>query len=268
MIPYSEISKEGPLLHLAHANAYPFGCYTSFLKPFADKYNIIGMHTRAMWPDSAPSSIKNWEVFGDDLIEFFSERSFTGAIGIGHSMGAIYSLLAARKRPELFQKIIMIDPVILPPAIYYAMKMPDFIKKRMNPLMLSAERRKDRWNTKEEAIEYLKSKKVYQRFHPESFEDFVNHGLKEEEGTVRLAFPREWEAKIYSSVTNIWSLLKKPPCPLVIIRAQYSDVINDKGWEQIKLKTANAEFINFEKAGHLIPMEKPYELGKLIKAYL
>ncbi len=268
MIPFTQISQKGEALHFAHANAYPLSCYRSFLSPFTEKYAVCGMHARPLWEESKSQKFNDWEEFGQDLIHCFEEQQLSNVIGVGHSMGAIYSLIAANKRPELFKKLILIDPVIIPQKAYKFTQFPYFLKKRMMPMVKIALRRKDSWDTKEEARAYFESKRFIQKFHPEAFEDFIEGGLKEKNGKFTLAFPKKWEGKIYSSVIDVWSILKRPPCPLIIIRGDNSNVISSEIWENIKRNTPNSTFINMTNVGHLIPMEKPKELAHIMLSQL
>ena len=48
----------------------------------------------------------------DELIDEVEAKYDHPIIGLGHSSGAATTLLAAAKRPELFEKIILLDPVV------------------------------------------------------------------------------------------------------------------------------------------------------------
>jgi pimeloyl-ACP methyl ester carboxylesterase len=264
MIPFTKFSEKGEHLHFAHANGYPSGCYGSFLKPFFKDYRVIGMHARPLWNIKHASAFSNWKKFADDYINFCEEQALYDIVGMGHSMGAISSLIAAHNKQGLFKKLVLIDPVITPPHFEKVSLLPFFLAKRFNPMVKIALRRKNHWDSKEEAIEYFKSKKTYRRFDEDSFGDFIEHGLCQKDGKWRLTYPRELEAKVYSSVPSVWHILKNPPCPLIILRAEYSNVINDQVWRQIKSVTPNSTFIEVSRVGHMMPLEKSRQLAQLI----
>ena len=54
MIPFQNFGGQGEVLHFAHANAYPPGCYQQLLKPFQKHFQVIAMHQRPLWPESEP----------------------------------------------------------------------------------------------------------------------------------------------------------------------------------------------------------------------
>ncbi|MEE9374333.1 MAG: alpha/beta hydrolase [Saprospiraceae bacterium] len=268
MIPFTEFSKSGDVVHFAHANGYPPECYKTFLNAFSENNKVIGMNARPLWPRESPQLLKNWKLFAKDLAVFFNEQNLKEIIGIGHSMGGVSSLIAAAENPTLFSKLILIDPVIVHPQAYIMSRLPFFLSKRLVPMIKVAMRRRNEWESIEEARLYFKSKKAFSRFQESSFNDFIDHGLKERDGKIVLAYPKEWEARVYSTLTSVWPILKKPPCPLVIIRGQYSNVMNDPTWQLIKNVTLNATFINMNKMGHMMPFERPFHLGQVIKPFI
>lgn len=268
MIPYTEFSKGNPIIHFAHANGYPSKTYGKFLQAFIDSYGVIAMDARPMWEGAQPSGLKSWNLLASDMAQFLKERGLKDVIGMGHSMGGVASLICAANNPGLFRQLILIDPVIIDPKGYLMMKMPSFIKNRILPMIKIASRRKYKWESRAEAIAFFKSKKVYARFDDDAFTDFIEHGLKEDGDGLTLAYTREWESKIYSSLTNVWPIIKNPPCPLVIVRAQYSDVMTPSVWPKIKKTAKNTTFINVQDVGHMMPMEKPELVAQLINEVL
>lgn len=60
--------------------------------------------------------------------DFGGEEGLSQVVGAGHSMGAVATMFAALKQPSLFTKLVLIEPVILPP---------DFIAQaRLQPELL------------------------------------------------------------------------------------------------------------------------------------
>lgn len=268
MIPFKTYGNGDRLVHFAHANAYPIGCYTPFLSHFTHAYSFKAIESRPLWKDQKVSQLNNWQLFADDLIQFFGEQDLKGVVGMGHSMGAVYSLLAANKNPGMFRKLIMLDPVVLPQKFYKLIRLPFALKKRMLPMIKIASKRRDKWSNREEARAYFLSKKIFQRFEEQAFDAFIEYGLKEESGKVRLAYPREWEARVYGTATSIWHLLAKPPCPIVVVKAQHSDVITADTWQKWMDMSSDTVFFEMANVGHLMPFEKPRQLAQLINPYV
>jgi hypothetical protein len=45
-IPFHDFGGDGPVLHFAHANAYPPGCYQQFIAPFLAHYHVTAIYHR------------------------------------------------------------------------------------------------------------------------------------------------------------------------------------------------------------------------------
>lgn len=250
--------EEDGVIQFLHANAYTPGCYAQMFKALSN-YKVIAPKQRPLWKDSDDSSLTSWSVLADDIIVHMDEVGRKDVIGIGHSMGGVASWLAAIKRPDLFSRLILIDPVILPLSYTLGIQwMPMSLKRKYVPIVKVASRRRDTWTDRASAKKYFLSKKVFQRFDSQALEDFIEHGLKTHvDGGVGLAYPRAWEARVYGTAPYLWRKLGKSPCPITVIRAQYSDVIGEESWAKIKSSLSKGHFIQADGAGHLVPFEQP-----------
>lgn len=270
MIEFEDFGGQGKTLHFAHANAYSINTYSYFLNLLSSDYQTIGMHQRPMWSDIDPNSFTDWQELAEDLIGFLEQQKLTKIYALGHSMGGIATLLASIKRPDLFEKIILIDPVILPEMVYQAMGMTSIEdRQKMNPMVNIAMNRRNRWASIEEARTYFESKTFYKRFCQEAKNDFLHHGIKKDKEGFTLSYSREWEARIYSTVTNPWEALREINTDTMIIKAEFSDVIrSEKEWRAIEDAAPSAKCIELPNVGHLMPHEKPKALIEVIKEFL
>jgi len=261
---------KGKQLHFAHANAYPVNTYRHFLDLFKDRFEVYGMHQRPCWPGSDENDFVKWEQLAADMIEVFEEHNMKSVIGMGHSMGGVATLYAANKRPDLFSAIVLIDPVIMDKDMLKMLsQMPFEIQVANNPMAQIAMKRRNTWETKEEALSYFESKRFFQAFTSEAKKHFIAHGLSSIDGHLTLSYPREWEARVYSMVPDVWEELAKIDCPALIVKAENSDVIRtEKHWNMIKEVARNANCVELPDSGHLIPQEKPKELMQVITNFL
>ena len=72
-IPFLDFGGDGPLLHFAHANAYPPACYQQMIAPLLPHYHVIGVQNRPLWPGCQPEELTSWEMLADDLIRFLDQ---------------------------------------------------------------------------------------------------------------------------------------------------------------------------------------------------
>ncbi len=259
-----DLGGQGASLQFIHANAYTPECYNTLLKPLIEHYRVHLFRQRPLWPDESPIQLESWNLFADDLINMMDDHGDRKVIGIGHSLGGIATWLASIQRPDLFSRVILIDPVILPYRItVMSSLLPRTLMSKINPIIKIAQNRRTKWKDRDEARQHLGSKKVFQRFHPEVFDDFLRYGLRaKQDGTLTLSYPREWEAQVYSTGPNMWRTMKQNVVPVHIIKAQHSDVITANSWDKIKARVPLGSFYEMPDVGHLIPFEKPLLLAE------
>jgi len=267
--PYLEVGGEGPLLHFSHANGYPPMAYRAFLQPFTKTNQVIASLHRPLWtPTPSPESLLSWQVFGEDLIKLADERE-QPLISIGHSMGSVAILIAAAKRPDLFQSIVLIEPVLVPRRFLLALRFFGRFAKNRIPLVKRTLLRVDSWSNKQEAFEHFRPKHVFKDISDEVMWDYINHGVEDvDDGSVRLTYSKEWEARCYTLVHNLWQLLPQISVPVLAIRGQQSNTIFPAAWNKWRSISPQHDFMDVDNAGHLVPFEKPDYLASEIQDWL
>lgn len=267
-IPFVDFGGDGATLHFAHANAYPPGSYRLFLNALAKQFRVLAVKHRPLWPNAQPQEMVSWHRIADDLIAFFDQQNLRGVIGVGHSLGGVATMVAAAKRPELFSHLVLIDPVFLAPHLLAMVD--ERVAQQQEPfefpMVASAQRRRDWWSSRAAAFEHLRPKPVFAGFSDEAMWDFINYGLNDDaNGGVRLAFPKEWEARIYSMPpTFVWEYVSQISQPTLAIRAANSDTLFPPAWEHWQKLQPNATFIEMPETTHLLTMEKPEQVANLI----
>lgn len=270
-IPYTHFGGVGNILHFAHANAYPPDCYLQLLKPLQAHFQVVGMHQRPLWEGSNPKKLKNWSQLADDLILFFEQQGIQKAIGMGHSLGGVVSILAAIKRPDLFSKLILIDPVVFSSkGNWFFNILPISLKKKFMPIAKIAAKRRDLWENKEDVYTSFRKKRVFRRFSDSVLLDFVNASTTEtgDNKQVRLTFPKAWETQIYTTAPNVFPDLKKLTIPILAIKGEKSNVITSAIWKEWKDAQPHNQFLELPDSGHLVPMEHPQKLADWILGQL
>ena len=256
-IPFHNFGGDGETIHFAHANGYPPESYRQLLSPLTNDYKVIGMLQRPLWDNSDYNEIKNWHQLADDMIQFLDEQSLKSIVGVGHSLGAIVSVLAASKRPDLFKKLILIEPVIFPKLMTAVNHlMPMSLRKKYVPVAKVALKRKDHWSTEQEIFDSYRKKKIFALLSDASIWDWIKAGIvPHKEGGVTLRFTKQWEAHIYATVTNVLDALDKLTVPFYIMRGAKTNVISDKMWTKLNRKYPTERLIEYKNATHLLPLE-------------
>jgi pimeloyl-ACP methyl ester carboxylesterase len=268
-IPFVDFGGEGETIHFAHANGFPPETYNSLIENLKPNHRVVSMNLRPLWPESDYRKFKNWATIGDDLIKFLDQEGLKNVVGMGHSFGGIATVIAASKRPDLFSKLVLIEPVVLPDWVYLMTKLfPKSIIKKLNPIVKSTLGRTDKWESREAAFNQFRTKNLFIDIADKQLWDYVNAGTSEENGTFSLSYSKEWEAQVYMTFSNPWVFFKKLQTPYLALRGETSTTVRDETWAKWqKLKGANT-LIQFDNLGHLLPLEKPDELAQTILTYL
>lgn len=259
----------GPIeAHFAHANGFHPKVYSSFISQLNfDSVNSILFSP--FNPEISYKSLKDWSQFADELILHLDRLDTKPIIGIGHSMGAVSTLIASVKRPDLFSKIFLIDPVVIDKKNLRAKAMmPKWLRRKVIPIAKIAGKRRFQFDSKQDAYQALKSKRAYRNIPDKVFKEFIEYAFvtsTNQPDKVILSYSRDWEQQVYITVPNTWTYLSKTRVPTVVIRGAESDLLGNKViWDSLKDENPNINFSTVQNAGHLVPLEQSSALASTI----
>lgn len=241
-----------PKIQFSHANGFPGSSY-NYLFSLLPEYEITYVEKMGHGDYPLNGDLRNYAA---ELIEDIENKHEAPIIGMGHSAGAIVTLIAAAMRPDLFQHVILLDPVLFSKRKRYAMKLlkPMGLLDKITPAARASKRRAQ-FDSREQARDYFSQKSLFRLFHPECFNDYIKHGLIDTESGVELSISPEVEADVFRNV-----LLDAPNCLKKVkgsvIYGKKSDLFarSDKKWWQRNFP--HMELISFD-GGHLFPFEHP-----------
>ena len=275
MIPSIDLLHEfggsGPVVHLAHANGFPLGAYGPLAETLVDQFRVVGLPARPLWPGSQPESIHDWHPFTDDLIEGLDALGLRGVYGIGHSMGGVFTLRAAVHRPDLFNALALIDPVILPPSWLLVVQLMHSLRlERYQPFVRGALRRRRTWPSRQACYEHFRDRPLFARWPESSLRAYVQAAARPRaDGVFELIYPPEWEARIFATTpTDIWRDVAQLHLPVLFVRGERTNVFRPECQERIARMLPGAQFAVIPGAGHLVALERPVETGAAVKEFL
>lgn len=265
-----DVGGSGPLLHFYHANGFPFRAYDEFTAELATDFRVIGLAHRATWKNvGLPSSDTGWMAYADDLIAFLEASGRHPVIGVGHSLGATATLLAASKRPDLFGALVLIEPILFSNGFSLAISTIPLKARRWFPIVRKTLERPDRWRSADEFVEFHRGKRLFSRFTETSLENYGRHGLAPDRcDTLRLAFPKAWEAHVFSTPPHAWRWLKALTVPVLGVRAELSDFVPKASWDKWRRLRGQDAFAVLPGIGHMAPLEAPRKTARLATDWL
>lgn len=267
--PWLDWGGDGPTLHLAHANGFPPAAYRQLIEVFKARYHVVSMEARPLWPESSPDELDDWSLLADDLRAELDRRGVRGIVGVGHSLGAVCTLLAATEDPGLFTTVVAIDPIVLTgrqSLLWGTMKAVGV--GNMLPIVRGARRRRDHWPDPETArVGYL-NKKMFRWWNLEVFEDYLTEGIVPgPDGGVVLRYPKRWEERIFRvSPHNLWPVLRRMPVPSIFVEGEHTDTFLPAAATRVAREVPGARVLVIPDTSHFVPMEKPEEMGRAIMA--
>ncbi len=271
---YLDWKGPGRPVHLLHANGFCAGTYSPFIQHLQKDLHIVASDIRGHGDSQQPvfKRIQSWEIFADDLKRVIEHTLPKPAIGIGHSLGAVATLIAAVKYPELFAGIILIDPVIPPRHRLWGMALLRWLSLSSRlPLAKGARRRRRLFQDKGRALDHFaQGRGIFKTWSEEFISAYLECGLLEkDENRAVLKCDPELEAQIFESVPlSIWKYCTNLKCPVLALRGIHSDTFSGAVAVRLKSHMADYELVTIENAGHFIPMEQPESCAKAILDFI
>ena len=264
-----------PIMHIATANGFPPQVYTPMLRAWLADYRALCFPPRALWGDQKPpKGYQDWGMLADDLLAGFAAHDMRGIIALGHSLGAIASLLAVIKAPQRFKALILLDPVILLPEMLEQIGRA-WQRQHLEqlPLVAGAKRRRRFFDNRDDAFVHFRARRLFADWSDEALRLYVGHGTQARADRVgiELAWPVEWEAYYFATVyLKIWEALPKlaGTVPTLFVRGAASETFVPEALERVKLLVSSATFHEMAGQGHLFPQSAPQATCEVIQAWL
>ena len=273
--PLIELGGSGPVVLLAPANGFPPETYLPALAPLLAGHRVVSLPPRAMWPDAGPppDGAGTWLTLGEDLLAGIKQHSLPPLIAVGHSFGAVASLLAAVQEPECFRGLALLDPTILPPPIMDQLREQRRLgEMSFRPLVQGALKRRDRFSNESEAFSYWRGKPLFADWPDDAVRRYTRAMLGPTgEGDFTLTWPSAWEAHYYQSFyTESWSAVDRldRSIPVLLVGGAESDTLLPDAIALLREKLPQARHVTIPGYGHLFPHAAAEQTGRILQEWV
>ena len=282
---YYDIGDSDRTIYFCHGNSLSAGSYLPFLQKVADKgFKVIAPDLRGhgFSTKEKTQAIKSWDIFIKDVEAFVTaitkppmlnqKSQITNPksiIGMGHSVGGFFVYAAAALYPGLFSRIILLDPIILPPEIILfgaAIRLMGMERKFW--LSRMARNKRFQFASKKDALKHYSGKGMFRYWLPEFIEAYVETAITNSatNNTVSLCCDPELEAMIFESPPlNTWKFAGQIDIPVLLVRGGTSDMFVHKTGKRLSRMIMDCRLITLEGLSHFMMMEDP---DKVISAIL
>lgn len=252
----------GPTLIFLHATGFQPWLWHPLARELAGSYRIVApsfCEHRETDPEEGGLS---WVTLAEDLVRLCDILQLRKPFLVGHSMGATVHLIANAHCGLQAAGMTLIEPILLPTAFYHGR-----MSVEEHPFAAKAIRRTNFWHNRDEAMTYLRSRPLFQGWDDEILELYTRHGMTGgENGGLQLTCSPQREAALFMGGRqfNPWHLLPKVSCPVLLVEGEKSETAGFIDLARIQSLIPDCERRLVKEAGHLVPMERPQEVARLI----
>ena len=263
---------DGPLALLHHANGFGAAVWAPVAERLRSRFRVVAVDARGHGDSSVPegADFYRWENFGSDLLGV--ARALTAehpdgriALGLGHSFGGTAFLTAAASAPGLFDRLVLLDPVI-------RSQLPEdqTPERRQAGRMLAdgARERREVWPSRDAALAKWCEKPLFEAWDRRALELYVGECLRDRtDGQVELKCRGEIEATIFesSALFDPWPHAARVTAPTLVLWAQRGDFPREVH-EALARELPDGRLLAFA-GGHLLAMEQPDRVAALAAAF-
>lgn len=268
-IAVHDLGGTGRALLFSHATGFHGRCYAPVARRLAGRH-CLALDYRGHGDTPRPEGPVDWGRYGDDaeaVAEWLAEQESGQPAGpidaFGHSMGGAALLMAAHRRPDLFRRLVLFEPIVFPAEAHDP--------GRDNSLARSTLRRREAFASYDDAIANFAAKAPLAAFHPEALEAYVRHGFREApDGTVHLKCARETESETFATGTahDTWDLLPQINTEVVVVNGRVDDAQPSMIAEAVAGRLPNARYLQRNDFDHFAPMTHPAEMAELLTELL
>ena len=208
-----------PLLHFLHGNGFCGRTYEPMLKCLAADFDLWLSDVQGHGDSDHGGRFHGWNRSAELALEAFSAGNGTfGAVpkyALGHSFGGVLTALELAKQPGLFQRAVLLDPVLFSPAMIGVMALSDVVGLyRRNNMASKARTRRQQWPSAQAAFDGLHQRGMFKGWTEDALWAYIEHGLKPLGAAVELKCRPSREADIFGSYPKrLWSSLAKVQTP-------------------------------------------------------
>jgi esterase len=167
---------------------------------------------------------------------------------VGHSMGAMVALLVAARRPELVDRIALVDIVPDSLTTEFARQLPEMLEA-----MSAAS-----YATVDEAVAEWQAGNPLA--HPDLLRNYVEHALvRGPDGRLRWGFDARGLRSFVAGVSpsELWEAIDAVGCSSLVVRGEHSPVTTSEQAREVADRLGDARIVTIPGGGHDLGVEEP-----------
>lgn len=253
---------DAEVMLFVHATGFNAETYRALLAPLSLQFHVFACDLRGHGFSTLPTRpglAERWTIFRDDLVALLAQLTASPVIVAGHSLGATVGLMAAAADPSRVRALILVEPVLAPPASIEDHKPATGLARR-------AAQRRSTFPSREAALDSYRGRGIFVSWPDSAIRDYLAGGLIEaEDGTCRLACAPAWEAEIFHEAPRgVAQVARDVACPLTILHGSIASTANASELALIRCLKPDAQVMTLEGGTHFLPIEQPGRVAEQI----
>ncbi len=254
-----------PTLLLVHGMGFHGRCWDQLAR-LLHSFRIVAIDLRGHGR-SGKSLPVSWDQFGSDLANFIVRLDLRAVVAAGHSFGGHCVIQAAARLPDRFERVVVIDPVVLAPQAYTATQSDNHRVQRIS-------RRRNVWESPQRMVKALRDRASFSSWRLDVLKDYCEFGLVRVGDHYELACEPSFEASVYKGTMefDIYDVIAHVSTPVTVVRAKSNRVagarknfLSSPTWPGLAEAFQDGQDIYLPENSHFIPMEDPGLIAAIIQ---
>lgn len=256
-----------PLL-ISHATGFHGWCYTPMADRLADRFECIAFDYRGHGDTPRPEGPVVWDRYGDDataMAEWLADRVGGPINAFGHSMGGACLLMAAHRRPDLFRRLVLFEPIVFPPRERHS-GATEGEHDGESVMVAGARRRRGTFHTYQAAIDNYSAKPPLNCFTPEALRAYVEHGFARDPHGVHLKCHPDTEAETFAAGSRhtTWEHLPAIATEVLVMGGRAEPMQPSTIAEPVAERLPHGRYLQFVEMNHFGPMSHPAVVADVV----
>lgn len=262
-IAVHDLGGTGPTLLFSHATGFHGRCYLPMAAQLTDRFHSIAFDYRGHGDTPRPEGPVDWQQYGDDVeavaTHLVAQNGGAPIDAFGHSMGGACLLIAAHRKPALFRRLVVFEPIVFPPQAAAA-------TPGDSPMVAGARRRRATFHTFQAAIDNYSAKPPLNAFTPEALRAYVEFGFARDRHGVHLKCRPETEAETFSGGPrhDTWEHLPAITTETIVVTGRVEAMQPSGVAAEIAERLPNSRYVQLDDLDHFGPMTHPELVAELL----